>query len=68
MGKVTQIYESPVVRRDIAEACNELDVTIGEAVMEAKNAGVPQGLIVAIIHAHDHAETSQIWEMQDDDT
>lgn len=37
-----------------------LDEKIGKAIKEAKDAGLAQGLVVAIVHGHDVAETIEM--------
>ena len=42
------------------KALHELDQAIAAALDTAKAAGVPKGMIVALLHAHDHAETHRM--------
>lgn len=44
---------------DINAAVGALDKAIAEAVDAAKSAGLPQGLVVSLLHGHDHAQTHQ---------
>ena len=39
-----------------------MDTQIAEAIDEAKSAGVPQGLIVALLHGYAHHETATMMD------
>ena len=54
MDKVTSI--SPVTAGHL-NAVHKLDSEIVAAILKAKDAGMSQGLIVAILHAHATKET-----------
>jgi hypothetical protein len=43
--------------QDINKSLTELDSAIAKAVDAARAAGLPQGLIVAELHGHAHAQT-----------
>lgn len=47
---------SPEINRAIVE----LDSVIAKAVDVAKVEGLPQGLVVAVLHCHAHSETAKI--------
>ncbi|MFK3815098.1 hypothetical protein ACI2KG_00560 [Pseudomonas sp. NPDC089407] len=57
MTNITRLHHALPLSSDVAAATNELDTAVAKAVAEAKAAGLPQGLIVAILHGHAHAET-----------
>ncbi len=42
---------------DINAAVSDLDKAIADALDAAKAAGLPQGLIVGLLHGHAHAQT-----------
>lgn len=57
MGNVTRLHHALPLSQDIIEALTELDGAITKAIDAAKAAGLPQGLIVAELHGHAHAQT-----------
>ena len=57
MGNVTRLHHALPLSQDIIEALTELDGAIVKAIDAAKAAGLPQGLIVAELHGHAHAQT-----------
>ncbi|WP_100633230.1 hypothetical protein [Pseudomonas qingdaonensis] len=57
MGNVTRLHHALPLSQDIIEALTELDGAIAKAIDAAKAAGLPQGLIVAELHGHAHAQT-----------
>lgn len=56
MSVVTKIYPGAPVRADIQQALIALEAKMLEAISEAKQAGLPQGLICAILRAHEHIQ------------
>ena len=42
------------------EVVGALDKAIADAVDAAKAAGLPQGLVVSLLHGHAHAQTHQM--------
>jgi hypothetical protein len=60
MTNVTRLHHSLPLSSDVAAATNALDTAVAKAVDEAKAAGLPQGLVVAILHGHAHAETHRM--------
>lgn len=60
MSKVQRIRHSLPVGPEITEAANELAVSLGEAIDAAKAAGLPQGLIVALLHGQARSETARM--------
>lgn len=57
MGNVTRLHHALPLSQDIIEALTELDGAIAKAIDAAKATGLPQGLIVAELHGHAHAQT-----------
>lgn len=60
MGNVTRLRHVLPMSPDINAAVSALDKTIADAVDAAKSAGLPQGLIVGLLHGHAHAQTQQM--------
>lgn len=56
-ANVTRLRHALPVSRDVNEALTDLDGAISKAIDAAKAAGLPQGLIVAELHGHAHAQT-----------
>lgn len=56
-ASVTRLRHALPVNRDVNEALTDLDSAIAKAIDAAKAAGLPQGLIVAELHGHAHAQT-----------
>lgn len=57
MTNITRLRHALPLSQDISKALTELDSAIAKAVDAAKAAGLPQGLIVAELHGHAHAQT-----------
>jgi len=57
MGDVTRLRHALPLSQDINKALTDLDSAIAKAIDAAKAAGLPQGLIVAELHGHAHAQT-----------
>jgi hypothetical protein len=60
MSKVTRLHHALPMSQDINKALVELDSAIAKAVDAAKAAGLPQGVVVAILHGQAHAETARM--------
>ncbi|MDD1131149.1 hypothetical protein [Pseudomonas shahriarae] len=60
MNKVTRLRHALPLGQDINTAVSTLDKAIADAVDAAKSAGLPQGLIVSLLHGHAHAQTHQM--------
>lgn len=58
MSDIATLYPGGVVSPAQQRAFVSLDSTISQALTEAKNTGVPQGLIVALLHGHAAHETN----------
>lgn len=57
MNKVTRLRHALPLGQDINTAVSTLDKAIADAVDAAKAAELPQGLIIALLHGHAHAQT-----------
>ncbi len=62
MAEVVAIPGSGAATPDQARAYRELNAVIADAVDAAKNAGVAQGLIVALLHGLAHRETQTMMD------
>ncbi|NMZ09295.1 hypothetical protein HBO37_28575 [Pseudomonas proteolytica] len=60
MSKVTRLRHALPMSQDINAAVDALDKAIADAVDAAKAAGLPQGLIVSLLHGHTHAQAHQM--------
>lgn len=60
MSNVTRLRHALPMSQDINKALVDLDSAIAKAVDTAKTAGLPQGLIVGLLHGHAHAQTHQL--------
>lgn len=58
MSNVTRLRHALPMSPDITAAVTALDKAIAHAVDAAKIAGLPQGLIVALLQGRTHLETS----------
>ncbi|MGY2209889.1 hypothetical protein [Pseudomonas pergaminensis] len=60
MSNVTRLRHALPMSQDINAAVGALDKAIADAVDAAKAAGLPQGLIVSLLHGHAHTQTHQM--------
>jgi hypothetical protein len=60
MSNVTRLRHVLPMSPDINTAVSALDKAIADAVDVARTAGLPQGLIVGLLHGHAHAQTHQM--------
>ena len=60
MSNVTRLRHVLPISPDISAAVGALDKAIADVVDAAKEAGLPQGLIVSLLHGHAHAQTHQM--------
>ena len=58
MSNVTRLRHALPMSQDINRALTDLDSAIAKAIDAAKAAGLPQGLIVALLQGQTHLETS----------
>ena len=57
MSNVTRLHHALPLSPAINKAVTELDTAIAKAIDAAKAAGLPQGLVVSVLHGHAHAQT-----------
>lgn len=55
---VMRIYPGPSVREDVENSVHAMESTIMEAIAAAKDAGVPQGFVCAILRAHEQMQVN----------
>ncbi|MBD8669819.1 hypothetical protein OQ519_25210 [Pseudomonas lurida] len=60
MSNVTRLRHVLPMSPDINTAVSALDKAIADAVDVAKAVGLPQVLIVGLLHGHAHAQTHQM--------
>lgn len=60
MSNVTSIRHELPVNLDIVHAVAEFDAALVKAIDAAKAAGLPQGLLVGLLHGHAHTETHKM--------
>jgi len=60
MSTVTRLHHALPLSPAINNAVKDLDGAIAKAIDAAKAAGLPQGLVVSILHGHAHAQTQEM--------
>lgn len=60
MSNVQRIRHELPVSMDIVHAVAEFDAALVKAIDAAKAVGLPQGLLVGLLHGHAHAETHKM--------
>ncbi|BBT40893.1 hypothetical protein [Pseudomonas putida] len=60
MSNVSRIRHELPVSLDIVHAVAEFDTALVKAIDAAKEAGLPQGLLVGLLQGHAHAETHKM--------
>jgi hypothetical protein len=58
MSNVTRLRHALPMSSDINKAVADLDSAIATAVDVAKEAGLPQGLVVSLLHGHAQVQTN----------
>jgi hypothetical protein len=58
MSTVTRLYHALPLTPAIVKAINEMDESLGKATDTANAAGVPQGLVVALLQGQAHSQTA----------
>lgn len=58
MSNVTRLRHALPMSQDINKALVDLDSAIAKAIDTAKAAGLPQGIIVAVMHGQAHSQTA----------
>jgi len=59
-ANVTRLHHALPMGTDTSKALFDLDAAIVKAVNVAKEEGLPQGLIVALLHGQAHSETARM--------
>jgi hypothetical protein len=57
MNNVTNIRHALPLSAEVSAAIRGLDDALVQAIKAAKAAGLPQGLIVSLLHGHAHHQT-----------
>lgn len=65
MTNVSRLYSEKPVSAEVNDALNALCDEVGAALKKAKDAGVPQGLVVAIMAGCFHEETARMLIIRD---
>lgn len=60
MSYVTRLRHALPMSQDINKALSDLDSAIAKAIDTSKAAGLPHGLIVAVLQGQTHLETSMM--------
>lgn len=58
MSNVTRLHHALPLSPAINQAITDLDATIAKAIDAAKAAGLPQGLVVSLLHGHAQLQTN----------
>lgn len=58
MSNITRLRHALPMSPDINKAVADLDSAIATAVDVAKEAGLPQGLVVSLLHGHAQVQTN----------
>ncbi len=58
MSNVTRLHHALPLSTEIVKTINEMDEGLRKAIDTAKAAGLPQGLIVALLHGQAHSQTA----------
>ncbi|MBD8194396.1 hypothetical protein IFR35_23655 [Pseudomonas fluorescens] len=58
MSNVTRLRHALPMSQDINKALVDLDSAIAKAIDTAKAAGLPQGILVAVLHGQAHSQTA----------
>lgn len=66
MTNISRIYSEKPVSAEVAGAVDALGAQVVAALDRAREAGVPQGMIVAIVAGHFHEEAARMLVMRDE--
>ena len=58
MSNVTRLHHALPLSPAISKAVTDLDSAIAKAIDAAKAAGLPQGLVVSLLHGHAQLQTN----------
>lgn len=62
MSSVTRLHHALPLSPTIVKAINEMDESLRKAIDDAKAAGLPQGLVVSVLHGHALMQTRSMIE------
>ncbi len=62
MSNVTPIRQPMAVSPEVSKALETLDRAVIKAISDAQEAGLPQGFVAAILHAHALRQTQRMIE------
>ena len=60
MSNVTRLRHALPMSPDINKAFADLDSALAKAIDAAKGAGLPQGLVVSLLHGHAQVQTNNM--------
>jgi hypothetical protein len=60
MSNVTRLRHALPLSPELVQAIDDMDAGIRKAIDEAKAAGLPQGMIVALLHGQAHSQTAMM--------
>jgi hypothetical protein len=66
MTNVTRIRHALPVSAEITQAVNDFAVGLGQAINAAKEAGVPQGFVVSMLHGVAQEQARLMMELNDE--
>jgi hypothetical protein len=58
MSNVTRLHHALPLPPDVVAAIKDLDDALVQAIKAAKAAGLPQGLVVSLLHGHTQVQTN----------
>ena len=64
MTKVSRIYSEKPVSAEVNQAAHDLDEAVQNAIHAAKQAGMPQGLLVGMLHTYAAEQTGVLIRMK----
>lgn len=60
VGRVRRIYAEKPVSQQVSDSLSVLDDAIKTAIAAAKDSGVPQGLVVAVLAGHQQIQLNRL--------
>lgn len=61
-AEIRKIFPGPSVRSDVAQAVMDMELGLMGVIGAAKGAGVPQGLVCAILRVHEQMQVNALIE------
>lgn len=62
--KVSRIYSEKPASAEVNQAAHDLDEAVQNAIQAAKQAGMPQGLLVGMLHTYAAEQTGALIRMK----